>query len=658
MAYLTLDINGDLFRNKVYGCWLGKNCGGTLGAPLEKAYGEPEPFDVWWYPRLEEGGIPNDDLEMQLIWLKALEEVGPGLRASDLAQYWLDHIGYNWDEYGLSKTNLRLGLLPPVSGYYNNWFRDCMGCPIRSEIWACIAPGVPALAVRYAYEDAICDHAGGESVFGEMFNAAIEAAAFVVADRDQLLDIGLSYVPPTSATARAVNAARAAHAAGEDWKAARRRVLAATPNYNAQYSPINMGFQVIGWLYGEEFGDAICKAVNCGYDTDCTGATLGSILGIIDGRGALPAKWTAPLGEEIATNASWGGLRNLAGAVNPIPRNLGELTERVARQAARILTAHGILPGNTTTLYIDPQSLYANEEIKVLWNANPLRIDYTAANVQVSIEYKDQPVILPGQETGILTHLTNPHPDRFTARCELLFPTHWGTPPLQQSVELPAQESIAVAWRIPPLPERMIENTQQLLLSVTVEGRPAQPAVPIVLIGANRYRYSSLYPTADRPARELFDSELEPERVAGSVTTPHGRPGTWHDLYASDNALPLQDVFNHAGVLYVQTFLFSPAEQDVWLGVPATSPVKAWVNQEPLIQYFAVDPIRPNYGGYGTEDQPYARVRLRQGWNELLLKYVRAADNAPFEAHLVLSEPDQLHSGITTIGRTRTPWEG
>ncbi len=173
---MAVDLNGKLYRDKVRGCWLGKNCGATLGGPLEEGYGREELFDVWWYPELKEGGAPNDDLEMQLIWLKALEEVGTGLSAADLAQYWLDCVGYNWHEYGLSKTNLRLGLRPPVSGAYNNWFADCMGCPIRSEIWACIAPGAPRLAVRYAYQDAICDHAGGESVYGEFFNTAIESA--------------------------------------------------------------------------------------------------------------------------------------------------------------------------------------------------------------------------------------------------------------------------------------------------------------------------------------------------------------------------------------------------------------------------------------------------------------------------------------------------
>ena len=80
-----LNIGGDRFRDKVLGCWIGKNCGGTLGTPIEEAWGRAEPFDIWWYPELQSGGLPNDDLEMQLVWLTALEQVGPELTAADLA---------------------------------------------------------------------------------------------------------------------------------------------------------------------------------------------------------------------------------------------------------------------------------------------------------------------------------------------------------------------------------------------------------------------------------------------------------------------------------------------------------------------------------------------------------------------------------------------
>ena len=78
----TLDLAGDTFRDKVMGCWLGKNAGGTLGTPVEQAWGTEEMFDLWWYPELRSGGLPNDDLEMQLVWLAALRSRGPDLRAA------------------------------------------------------------------------------------------------------------------------------------------------------------------------------------------------------------------------------------------------------------------------------------------------------------------------------------------------------------------------------------------------------------------------------------------------------------------------------------------------------------------------------------------------------------------------------------------------
>lgn len=74
-----IEINRNCFRDKVMGCWLGKNAGGTLGEPLEGKFGDKQMFHIDWYPFLPEGGIPNDDLELQLIWLQELQKKGPGI---------------------------------------------------------------------------------------------------------------------------------------------------------------------------------------------------------------------------------------------------------------------------------------------------------------------------------------------------------------------------------------------------------------------------------------------------------------------------------------------------------------------------------------------------------------------------------------------------
>jgi len=640
-------LNWAIVADKTYACWMGKNVGGTLGGPLEKAWGQEELFDVWWYPKLQEGGIPNDDLELQLVWLKALEEIGPGLKAADLAQYWLNHIGYDPDEYGFSKANLRRGLLPPVSGAYNNWFKDCMGCPIRSEIWACVAPGHPRVAVKYAYEDAICDHAGGESVFGEFFNVAVESAAFVESDPATLIAIGLSYVPEGNKTRQAVEAACAAHRAGVDWKEARRRVLQAAPHYNAQYSPPNIGFQVVGWLYGNDFGDALCKAVNCGYDTDCTGATLGSFLGIIGGQAGLPVKWTQPLGDNIAK----GGLTCAYDVVNPVPLDLHDLTRRTLIQARRVLLAHNLLNDDGTIRQPAPADLYADAAALEIAHRPVMRIDhrFVGGTLAIGVDYIDTPAVIANSHKQIVTHLQNPQPMPITATASLQVPPGWSAP-APQTTTVPPLASVPLTWDIVIPGPMLLHNSNRLSLAVDVVQRPAVPSAPVVLIGANRFRISG-------PYRD--EANLPPEQVDGDLLRPNSRGGAWREVWALDDAIPLDGALDNPGVLYLQTFLYSEKARKCFLGFTANCPATLWVNGKLSAQGSNYDPIRPNYGAStpagGTT--AHALVDLHAGWNEVLGKLLRKPHAPPMQAvHLILCE-NSWKAGIVDLGRTRLPWD-
>ena len=109
-----------------------------------------------------------------------------------------ERAAYQWNaelSIYLAEGFVHRGLGAPLSGCFNNFFTDCMGSPIRSEIWAVICAGMPELAAYYAYQDASVDHAGGEGVYGEIFFAVLESMAFTEQDKLTLIHSALSYLP-------------------------------------------------------------------------------------------------------------------------------------------------------------------------------------------------------------------------------------------------------------------------------------------------------------------------------------------------------------------------------------------------------------------------------------------------------------------------------
>ena len=127
-------LNRAEYRDKVLGCWTGKNIGGTLGAPIE---GRREMFDLTFYKQdLNGTPAPNDDLDLQLVWLQAAEERGVyQLNERVLGEYWMAHITGPWNEYGIGKANMANGFQPPLSGALNNGqWKNSNGAWIRSEI--------------------------------------------------------------------------------------------------------------------------------------------------------------------------------------------------------------------------------------------------------------------------------------------------------------------------------------------------------------------------------------------------------------------------------------------------------------------------------------------------------------------------------------------
>ena len=91
-------MNYDTYKDRVYGCWLGKMIAGNIGGPLEDCR------EIMDFQSLHEIApdemMVNDDLDVQLIWLNVLLEKGWELTSDDLMEAFIAHYPYGPNEYG------------------------------------------------------------------------------------------------------------------------------------------------------------------------------------------------------------------------------------------------------------------------------------------------------------------------------------------------------------------------------------------------------------------------------------------------------------------------------------------------------------------------------------------------------------------------------
>ncbi len=529
-------LNKEEYRNKILGCWMGKNIGGTLGAPFEWFR---QTNDISFYTEDHNGNPwPNDDLDIQLLWLIALEERGPAIDSRVLADYWSTYVTPHWAEYGTAKTHLNTGILPPLSGSYRNEYKNSCGAFIRSEIWACITPGAPEVAAKYAYEDAIIDHGNGEGMYAAVFMAALESAAFVLSDIRELIEIGLSYIPEDCGIAGAVNCAVESYTSGKTWLEAREMML---KGFRGQVqrgdmnriseedkkkgfhegkfgwdAPSNVGITIIGILYGEgKFGETLCTAVNCGEDTDCTAATAGSVLGIIYGYDSIPEKWIKPIGHGIKTvtlNSADlcsedhpGGIGYLGPFGTIIPSTIDNLTDRTVQAAHRAALHNGIpLVFDTDKLTnlsdIPAKSLHAGLFGKKLYEniGGPVfRFDF----FDVAVDYESDPRVYTGKPKQIKLKITNKYRTQAHIRLRWYTPDgqsfssdlgkekqQWDIRPARVgnvflNTGVPGEDKKTLSFTLTP--EFLTSESQRFSVELTVDGRSTVMLVPIHLINGD-----------------------------------------------------------------------------------------------------------------------------------------------------------------------------
>ena len=330
---LTSNIN---LHDRVLGAWLGRIAGCMLGKPVEGLMGaghqalvtylkdvrawplddyvpwrEAPPtddYDLEWWSATRgccrgqiQCGERDDDTDHTLLGLHILEKHGADFRPHDVAAAWLAHLPFHrvFTAERVAYRNLIENRVPPDSATYRNPYREWIGAQIRADGYGYACPGQPARAAEFAFRDASVSHVKN-GVYGEMWVAAMVARALVTDNLEDVLDTGLEHIPRRSRLAEAVGNVRAWARSDDDWQSTYSRIQEAYGHYHPVHTINNAAVVTMALCHGAlDYSRTICIAVMGGWDTDCNGATAGSIAGALLGARALPKRWTEPLNDTL-----------------------------------------------------------------------------------------------------------------------------------------------------------------------------------------------------------------------------------------------------------------------------------------------------------------------------------------------------------------------
>ncbi|MCE5198892.1 MAG: ADP-ribosylglycohydrolase family protein [Armatimonadota bacterium] len=626
------------YCDKVLGGWLGKCVGGSLGAPTE---GIKASNNVKFYTSCDKAQIANDDLDIQLVWIHALKQRGVEITASDLMEEWVEHVTFPWSEYGYALRNFRTGIHPPESGRFNNsFYGESMGCPIRSEIWGMICPGNPELAADYAENDASLDHFGN-SIHAERFLAAIEAAAFVENDICKLLDIGLSVIPADSRLAQCINYITECFNNRIPLVEARGLMLNRFGHPDFTSSLQNLGFIVIGLLYGMgDFEKSLLSAVNCGFDTDCTGATVGAILGITLGASSLPKKWVDPIGNKIISLLDINALLDEP-TINCLSRETCEIgmavsmagkTDWLIDNAPEVLViaADGILDKPKREISIDVEYLgMSSISFSDSGNARLFVRNHTGHDIKGTLE-----LFVPEIMVSSFTKVD------FFVQAMGVFQIDVKVSLKSGVMQLPVVNRIK---HICTYDGKSSEGwfgfsgaSQWLVMG------PFWEPLPNSAIKTCRYiahQSLSLPPYEVMVLNTAYlDKEYIPEPVQGwdrDNLPPHTPHLERVVINSHEDKVDLDNIFTLQGpqTLYLYREIDSPQERKAWIVIGANDGIKVWINGVECLS--SIDRMYTFPGHHSAE------VKLNQGVNTILVKVVRSGAN--FDYSFALKEHNDQH---------------
>ena len=322
-------------KNHLLGAWQGRCAGCLLGKPVEGWRTERlwpflketdqfpldnyitaefddsllEKYNVGrWAPFINrvDHMVEDDDTNYTVTGLAILQRRGPDFKPADVADFWIRNIPimHTCTAERVAYHNIVNGFSPPESATVHNPYREWIGAQIRADFFGYAALGNPELAADFAWRDASISHIKN-GIYGEMWVAAMLAAAPFCSSPDEVIVQGLAQIPKRCRLASEVKRVQQWCRQGISYDDAVARIHQQWDEHSRHHwchTISNAMLVSIGLLWGDkDLGLSMCRAVQPGFDTDCNGATVGSIVGMMRGAKTLSPKWAGPLNDRLST---------------------------------------------------------------------------------------------------------------------------------------------------------------------------------------------------------------------------------------------------------------------------------------------------------------------------------------------------------------------
>ncbi|MDF2439051.1 MAG: hypothetical protein JWN98_35 [Abditibacteriota bacterium] len=355
-----LKLSDDELFDRMYGAWLGRCAGCALGKPVEMFMGahnglsskerirkylqaigadeyplknyflqhspaEEQTGKVGCYPSTREEIAfmeSDDDIRYTVLGQLVLKDKGRDFSTTDVAVAWMQYLPYKfvctaetqayrnlvmrYDFHVGARADAPFEIDWNWVATHENPYREWIGAQIRADSFGYGAPGDPELAADFAWRDARLSHVRN-GIYGEMFCAAMIAAAFALDDPLQIVQAALAEIPQRSRLSlemqQVITICQTYNCDFTHFEAVLDEIYELLGHYHPVHTNNNAAVVVAALLLGRHnFHNAITLAVMGGWDSDCNGATVGSICGAMLGAKALEESanhWITPLHDTL-----------------------------------------------------------------------------------------------------------------------------------------------------------------------------------------------------------------------------------------------------------------------------------------------------------------------------------------------------------------------